>query len=166
MRVSLATLALSGLLAVPASGGEQVIEFRYVIHPLEVKTFEAPKIEGQTMVMGKVFGVVAFKDGRVGTKDFIYQAELLNGDGPIYGFSTYRFEDGSSITASFAGEIKGRPAARGLCDPVGHRSLCKCHRHRHLREPAEQARRRHHLEHKAQRQNAVTDLLRSTRYPD
>jgi hypothetical protein len=90
-----------------AFAGEQVIEFRYVIHPLEVKTFEAPKIEGQTMVMGKVFGVVAFKDGRVGTKDFIYQAELLNGDGPIHGFSTYRFEDGSSITASFAGEIKG-----------------------------------------------------------
>lgn len=65
MRVSLATLALSGLLTVPASAGEQVIEFRYVIHPLEVKTFEAPNIEGQTMVMGKVFGVVAFKDGRV-----------------------------------------------------------------------------------------------------
>ena len=91
--------------SMPVLAGEQVIEFRYVIHPLEVKTFEAPKIEGQTMVMGKVFGVVAFKDGRVGTKDFIYQAELLNGDGPIHGFSTYRFEDGSSITASFAGEI-------------------------------------------------------------
>jgi len=56
------------------------------------------------MVMGKVFGVVAFKDGRVGTKEFIYQAELLKGDGPLHGFSTYRFEDGSSITASFAGE--------------------------------------------------------------
>ena len=93
--------------SMPVLAGEQVIEFRYVIHPLEVKTFEAPNIQGQTMVMGKVFGVVAFKDGRVGTKDFIYQAELLNGDGPIHGFSTYRFEDGSSITASFAGEIKG-----------------------------------------------------------
>ena len=106
MRVSLATLALSGLLAVPASAAEQVIEFRYVIHPLEVKTFEAPKIEGQTMVMGKVFGVVAFKDGRVGTKDFIYQAELLNGNGPIHGFSTYRFEDGSSITAASPARLR------------------------------------------------------------
>ena len=102
-------IGLAALFAASAAAfaGEQVIEFRYVIHPLEVKTFEAPNIEGQTMVMGKVFGVVAFKDGRVGTKDFIYQAELLNGDGPIHGFSTYRFEDGSSITASFAGEIKG-----------------------------------------------------------
>ena len=100
-------LAVLFAASMPVLAGEQVIEFRYVIHPLEVKTFEAPNIQGQTMVMGKVFGVVAFKDGRVGTKDFIYQAELLNGDGPIYGFSTYRFEDGSSITASFAGEIKG-----------------------------------------------------------
>ena len=107
MRVSLALIALSGLLAVPASAGEQVLEFRYVTKPLELKTFEAPKIEGQTMVMGKVFGVVAFKDGRVGTKDFIYSAELLKGEGPVRGFSTYTFEDGSSITASFNGEVKG-----------------------------------------------------------
>ena len=102
-------IVAAGCLLAPslAFAGEQVIEFRYVIHPLEVKTFEAPKIEGQTMVMGKVFGVVAFKDGRVGTKDFIYSAELLKGEGPVRGFSTYTFEDGSSSTASFNGEVKG-----------------------------------------------------------
>ena len=121
MRVSLATLALSGLLAVPASAGEQIIEFRYVIHPLEVKTFEAPKIEGQTMVMGKVFGVVAFKDGRVGTEDFIYQAEA----------SERRLADLRLQHLQVRGRLldhgelrrrdQGQPAARGLCDPVGHR---------------------------------------------
>ena len=77
MRVSLATLALPvtkppcrpGFSRRTASSSSGTSFIRSTVE----QTFEAPKIEGQTMVMGKVFGVVAFKDGRVGTKDFIYQ---------------------------------------------------------------------------------------------
>ena len=53
---------------------------------------------------------VAIKDGRIAVKDFVLSAELLKGTGPLRGFSTYTFEDGSSITATFTGEIReGRP---------------------------------------------------------
>ncbi len=89
-----------------AYAGQQVLEFKYVTKRIDSKVFEAPKIEGQTMVLGKVFGVACFKDGTTAVKDFIFSAELLKGSGPIRGFSTYTFEDGSSITASFTGEAK------------------------------------------------------------
>ena len=31
--------------------------------------------------------------------------ELIKGSGPLRGYSTYTFDDGSSITASFTGEV-------------------------------------------------------------
>jgi len=58
------------------------------------------------MMASKAFGVAFFKDGRVAAKDFIFSSETRNGSGPLRGFSTYTFDDGSSITASFVGEWK------------------------------------------------------------
>jgi len=57
-----------------ATAGEQVLEFKLVT-----------------------------KDGRVASKEFIFNADYNKGSGPFFGYSTYQFEDGSSITARFAG---------------------------------------------------------------
>jgi hypothetical protein len=88
-----------------ALAGEQVLEFKLVIKPIDVKVTEAANVEGQTVVSGKFFGVAVFKDGRIGVKEFVYSADLLKGSGPYYGYSTYTFEDGS-ITARYAGSVK------------------------------------------------------------
>ena len=45
------------------------------------------------------------KDGRVAVKDFVSAGDLKNGLGPVRGYSTYTFEDGS-ITARYTGSIK------------------------------------------------------------
>ena len=58
------------------------------------------------MIASKAVGVAFFKDGRVASKDFIITADFRNGSGPFKGYSTYTFEDGSTITASFTGERK------------------------------------------------------------
>ena len=55
---------------------------------------------------GKMFGVAFFKDGRIAVKDFVNSSDLLKGSGPIFGYSTYTFDDGSSITARYAGAVK------------------------------------------------------------
>lgn len=89
-----------------ALAGEQHLEFKLVTKQLEPKILEAANIEGQTIMASKSFGVAFFKDGRVAAKDFIVSAELLKGSGPVRGYSTYTFDDGSSITASFVGEFK------------------------------------------------------------
>jgi hypothetical protein len=103
MRKSLA-IFLSGV-ALTALAGEQVLEFRLIIKPIDVKVTEAANVEGQTVMSGKFFGVTVFKDGRIGVKEFVHSADLLKGSGPFYGYSTYTFEDGS-ITARYTGLAK------------------------------------------------------------
>jgi hypothetical protein len=90
-----------------AFAGEQVLEFKLVTKLLSPTVLEAANIEGQTMIASKAVGVAYFKDGRVAAKDFIVTIDVRNGSGPYRGYSTYTFEDGSSITASFTGERKG-----------------------------------------------------------
>ena len=89
-----------------ALAGEQVLEFKLVTKAIDYKVTEVADIEGQTVASGKLFGVAFFKDGRVAVKEFVSSADLLKGAGPIRGYSTYTFEDGSSITASYTGAVK------------------------------------------------------------
>jgi hypothetical protein len=108
MPKSLAAFLSGVALAFAAStalAGEQVLEFKLVTKPIDVKVTEAANVEGQTVVSGKYFGVAVFKDGRIGVKEFINSADLLKGSGPYYGYSTYTFEDGS-ITARYTGSVK------------------------------------------------------------
>jgi hypothetical protein len=102
-------LAVTALVATStiAFAGEQVLEFKLATRLVNPTVLEAAYIEGQTMMASKAVGVAYFKDGRVASKDFIVTLDLRNGSGPYKGYSTYTFEDGSSITASFTGERKG-----------------------------------------------------------
>jgi len=108
MRKSLAVFLSGVALVIAAStalAGEQVLEFKLITKPIDVKVTEAANVEGQTVVSGKYFGVAVFKDGRIGVKEFVNSADLLKGSGPFYGYSTYTFEDGS-ITARYTGLAK------------------------------------------------------------
>ena len=83
-----------------------VTEFKLVTKTIDPKIVQAANIEGQTMSTSNAFGVAFFKDGRVAAKDFVVSTDLRKGSGPIRGYNTYTFDDGSSITASFTGEFK------------------------------------------------------------
>ena len=101
-----ALIASSGI----AFAGEQTLEFKLVVKSLDPMVLQAANVEGQSMMASKAFGVAFFKDGRVAVKDFISAGDLKNGLGPVRGYSTYTFEDGSSITASYIGEFKATGA--------------------------------------------------------
>jgi hypothetical protein len=99
------TLAIALLpVATVAFAGEQLLEFTFVVKPVDMKAVQAPNIEGRQLTAGTWFGVAYFKDGRVAVKDFVNAQDYLNGAGVDHGYSTYTFEDGSSITASYTGE--------------------------------------------------------------
>jgi hypothetical protein len=103
--------ALACALVHPAIAGEQVLEFKLVVKAIEVKALEAPNIEGQIVTQLKMHGVAFFKDGRVASKEFIQVSDYNKGSGPFFGYSTYQFEDGSSITARYAGTARaGQPS--------------------------------------------------------
>jgi hypothetical protein len=111
MRQSLCGILIGAAAVVATSSiafaGEQKLEFKLVTRLVNPTTVvEAANIEGQTMIASKAVGVAYFKDGRVASKDFIIALDLRNGSGSYKGYSTYTFEDGSSITASFTGERK------------------------------------------------------------
>jgi hypothetical protein len=112
---SLLGILLGALLAAPtaACAGEQVLEFKFVTMPIDVKVVQAPNIEGRTLSAGTLRGAAFFKDGRVAVKDFIGESDLLKGEGSFKGYSTYTFEDGSSITASYTAE-RGSAGLHGV----------------------------------------------------
>ena len=63
----LGILASAVTLLAPAVtlASEQHLDFKFVVHPLDVKVVEAPNIAGQTLSAGKWFGVAVFSDGRI-----------------------------------------------------------------------------------------------------
>lgn len=89
---------------------EHNLEFKLVVMPVEVKSLDVSNVEGQNVALMKMHGVAFFKDGRVAAKNFVLSADYNKGSGPFFGYSTYQFEDGSSITARFAGTQRaGQP---------------------------------------------------------
>lgn len=74
--------ALTCLAGQPTKAGEQLLEFRLVVRPLDVKGFEAPDVDGQVVSLMKMHGVAFFKDGRVASKDFIFNTDFNKGSGP------------------------------------------------------------------------------------
>jgi hypothetical protein len=99
--ILISTVAL--LAPVGTIASEQHLDFEFVVHPIDVKVVEAPNIASQTRSAGKYFGVAFFSDGRIAVKDYIGAKDSLKGSGSFRGYSTYTFEDGSSITASYTG---------------------------------------------------------------
>jgi len=103
----LATL-IAGFLF-PTSGalaGEKTLEFQLVTKYLDPRTIDVPNVEGQTITQSKAFGVGVFKDGKIATKDYVMAADSNKGAGTSYGYSTYTFDDGSSVTARFVYDFK------------------------------------------------------------
>ena len=107
LKQSSAAIALSLVAVTGGYAAEENLEFKLVVRPLEVKMVEAPNIPGQHVMTMKAFGVAYFKDGRVAAKDFIHSEDYNQGIGPFFGYSTYMFEDGSSIIARYEGQSKG-----------------------------------------------------------
>jgi hypothetical protein len=85
-----------------ASAGERTLEFQLVTKYLDVRTMDAANVDGQSVSQGKAFGVAVFKDGKIGTKEFVFARDGHKDGGSYYGYSTYTFEDGS-VTARYVG---------------------------------------------------------------
>jgi hypothetical protein len=105
-------LGLSLSLSIAAQAADKTLEFQLVSKALDPQTLEAPNIENQTIMQSRGFGVAVFKDGRVGTKDYIFTRDANKGVGTLLGYSTYYFEEGS-VTARFTATIGGPQGTHG-----------------------------------------------------
>ena len=82
---------------------EMRLSFKLVVSPMEMNTIEPANLEGMMVGLGKYTGVAYFDDGRIASKDFLFNFDYEKGAGPFFGYSTYTFDDGSMITARFDG---------------------------------------------------------------
>ena len=96
-----ATVALTVLTSVSAFAAEETLEFKFVTMPAEVHRLDPPNVPGQMVAANKMKGAALFKDGRIATMDFILVMDLNKGTGPMFGYTTYQFEDGSTIVTRF-----------------------------------------------------------------
>ena len=108
-----AALLVGHLSCSSAVAGEKTLEFRLVVKLFDQKALEAPDVPGQVVTESKAFGVGIFKDGKIASKDFIVVSDLNKGVGPMYGYSTYTFDDGSTITARFTADFKANQPVHG-----------------------------------------------------
>lgn len=94
---------LVGLTTAPAEAAEQTLKFRLVTYALNVTAIPASNTEGHILGVGKFRGVAVFEDGGLADKLFTVSFDYTEGVGPFHGYSTYIFEDGSTIGARFDG---------------------------------------------------------------
>ncbi|WP_211166971.1 hypothetical protein [Aromatoleum evansii] len=102
----------AALVAAPALGlaAEQELRFQLVTRTIDVKTEKIAEVEGQMVSTGRYAGTAVFADGRIANKEFTFSFDFRNGAGPFYGYSTYTFTDGSSLTLRFEGVVEpGKP---------------------------------------------------------
>lgn len=94
-----AVLIAAGTGAAFADGHE--FTFQLVVHSIDMKVVEAPDAEGHILGTGNFKGVAVFADGGIADKTFVFSFDETDGVGTGFGYSTYTFLDGSSITARF-----------------------------------------------------------------
>ena len=96
-----------------AAAAEKILEFQLVVKQIDPRVIEAPNVPNQMVTQSKAFGVGIFKDGRIAVKDFVFVSDLNKGVGSMYGYSTYMFDDGATITAHFTAEYKANQPVHG-----------------------------------------------------
>ena len=100
LAIVIAGLAPLAFSSPAARAAERTLEFQLVTKTLESRSLDVPNVDGQTLSQSKAFGVTVFKDGRIGTKEFVYITDANKGVGSSSGYSTYTFDDGT-LTAHF-----------------------------------------------------------------
>lgn len=109
----LAALMVGYLSCSSATAAEKTLEFKLVVKQYDQKALEAPNVPGQTVTESRAFGVGIFQDGHIAAKDFIVVSDLNKGVGSMYGYSTYTFDEGSTITARFTADLKPNQPIHG-----------------------------------------------------
>ncbi len=101
-KIAVCLALLVGMALTNAQAREQSLKFRLVVHDdAAMKVVEAPDGDGHRLGSGSQYGTATFEDGRIAAKYFVFSFEETKAGSQYIGYSTYTFEDGSSITARF-----------------------------------------------------------------
>ncbi|MCB1715743.1 MAG: hypothetical protein KDK04_15620 [Candidatus Competibacteraceae bacterium] len=96
------SLALT-LLMGSAIAAEETLEFRLITMTVSETSLDAPNIEGHSVGSAKYTGVAVFNDGRIAHKQFVGIGDHRGAEGNFWGYSTYTFLNGDSLSLKYTG---------------------------------------------------------------
>lgn len=86
------------LTSAPALAGDVTLEFDFATTTIDTLSHQISEGEDGVIKAGKALGYATFGDGRTAVKKYVY---VMGGGAPTVGISSYIFENGDAITASF-----------------------------------------------------------------
>lgn len=92
---------LAAIFAMPAKADE-TLKWRTVQHIGSMQTLQVGN--GHTLGLFRLPGIVFFPDGGTGTSIVFGTSDIANGSGPVSGYSTVTFNDGSELALTFTGQ--------------------------------------------------------------
>ena len=98
--LALATILSAG----SAVAAEETLKFRLVVTGDPAATVQVPNIEGRSLYAGHYTGVAVLEDGRIAFKDFVGVTDNGGSEGNFFGYSTYTFLNGHSLTLKYTGD--------------------------------------------------------------
>lgn len=96
-------MLVASLSAGSATAAEETLKFRLVVTGDPAATLQVPNIEGRSLYAGHYTGVAILEDGRIAFKDFVGVTDNGGADGNFFGYSTYTFLNGDSLTLKYTG---------------------------------------------------------------
>lgn len=100
----------AGLSGGGALAGEEILNFSLVTRQIEARTDKIAAVDGAVVGSGRYAGTAVFADGRIANKEFTFTFDFRKGAGPFFGYSTYTFVDGASLSLRFEGMAEaGKP---------------------------------------------------------
>jgi hypothetical protein len=101
MRIVLAC-ALAGILGVPAKADE-TLRYRHIIHITSLQSLDLGDIDGHAALVARFSGTAIFADNSMATTEGITFGDVTKGNGPLNGYNSVNFNDGSSLVFKWSG---------------------------------------------------------------
>ena len=103
--VSIFVMNIWPLSPVPVATAE-TLKFRFFNHAVKAEIFPIPDVEGHFIVPNIREGAIILENGELGWLKAILINDLIRGTGPIDMYSTFTFQDGSTITIHSKGTLE------------------------------------------------------------
>jgi hypothetical protein len=117
MRRIILTCAFVGVLGVP-SKADETLRYRHIIHITSLQSLELGDIDGHAALVARFSGTAIFADKSMATTEGITFGDTVKANGPLNGYNSPNFNDGSSLVFKWCGTttVDGRGAIQ-----KGHR---------------------------------------------
>jgi hypothetical protein len=103
--VLLAAAALSTI--VTSSFADETLKWRVVQHPASMQTQQVNDVNGHTLSLYRLPGIVFFPDNSTGASEVFGMADTVNGAGTTDGYNSITFSDGSQLWLKYTGQLNG-----------------------------------------------------------